>query len=109
MKRRRFLQVGVGALLVLAIARTLDSEVFAGQILAHTSHFKILTAKDAEVIRDLAPAILAGGLPNDAAERERVIHEVVIAFNHTVVGLAPSVQNEVQQLLSLLTFGLSRR
>ena len=99
----------MGAVLVLAIARTLNREVFASQILAHTSHFKILSEKDAEVICALAPAILAGGLPDDAAERERAIQEVVTAFDRTVLGLSPAVQKEVQQLLSLLTFSLSRR
>lgn len=99
----------MGSVLVLAIARTLDREVFTGPILANTSHFKILAEKDAEVIRALAPVILAGGLSDDAVERERAIQEVVTALDRTVMGLSPAVQKEVQQLLSLLTFNLSRR
>ncbi len=70
---------------------------------------KFLANHDAELIAALAPAILAGALPEEPASRAIAINEVVEAFDRAVAGLSPRLQGEVQELLGLLTFAPTRR
>lgn len=107
--RRQFMKVSAAAALALAITRSLDREVLAQAATATALPWRRLRSKDAELIAALAPAILAGSLPEDAASRQLAISEVVAAFDRTVAGLPPTLQAEVDELLSLLTFGLTRR
>ena len=107
--RRTFLKAGLAGAGLLMLARSLDRGVFA-QAGSHGSlDLKKLANKDADCIAALAPAILKGALPDDAAARQVAINEVVEAFDRTVAGLSPAIQKEVEQLLSLLTFSLTRR
>lgn len=108
--RREFLKVGMASATLLALTRTLDRDVRAQEPAPLGSlDLKKLANKDAVVIAALAPAILAGSLPEDAASRQIAINEVVEAFDRTVAGLSPSVQTEVEELLSLLTMSFTRK
>ncbi len=113
MKRRTFLKVGVASVCLLVVARGLDREVFAQSEGQHAGagslDLKRLANQDAACIAALAPAILKGALPDDPAARQIAINEVVEAFDRTVAGLSPAIQREVEELLSLLTFNLTRR
>jgi hypothetical protein len=112
--RRTFLNAGLTGTVALALVHALDRGAYA-QTQAQTSvkpgslDLKKIANKDAEVIAALAPIILAGSLPVDPVSRGVAINEVVEAFDRTVAGLSPAVQSEVQELLSLLTMGLTRR
>ena len=52
--------------------------------------------------------VLAGSLPTDAAERIGAIEETVDAFARAVNGLAPAIQEEIGEMLSLLSFAPTR-
>jgi len=110
--RRQFFKVGIAGALALAITRSVEHHAFAIAS-PHANQgsldLKKLANKDADVIAALAPVILAGSLPDDVVSRQIAINEVVEAFDRTVAGLSPSVQREVEELLSLLTMPITRR
>jgi hypothetical protein len=109
-KRREFLQIGAASAALLALTRTLDRNAFAQDLASAGSlDLKKIANQDAVVIAALAPVILAGSLPDDPASKQIAINEVVEAFDRTVAGLSPSVQAEVEELLSLLTMSVTRR
>lgn len=107
--RREFMKVGIGAALALAIARSIDRDVLAQPVPAEPQPYQKISRDAAEAIAAIAAVVLAGNLPADAASRQIAINEIVAAFDRTVAGLPPAVQGEVDELLSLLTFGLTRR
>lgn len=107
--RRTFLKVGIAGACVLIAARTLDRDVFAQGDKPGSLDLKKIANKDAVCIAALAAAVLKGALPDDPAAKLVAINEVVEAFDRTVAGLSPAVQKEVEELLSLLTFNLTRR
>ncbi len=107
--RRTFLKVGVGSACVLLTARILDREVFAQSDPPGSLDLKKIANKDAVCIAALAGAVLKGALPDEPTAKLVAINEVVEAFDRTVAGLSPAVQKEVEELLSLLTFSLTRR
>ncbi|HEX9390686.1 MAG TPA: hypothetical protein VF928_05175 [Usitatibacteraceae bacterium] len=102
------MKIGAAAALALAVTRSIDRKVFA-QAVASAPSFQKITARDAGVIAAIAPVVLAGNLPLDFASRQAAIAEVVAAFDRTVAGLPTAMQAEVDELLSLLGFGLTRR
>lgn len=69
---------------------------------------RALNAREAGLIRALAPVILAGMIPTEAAARQTTLNEVVEAFDRGLAGMSLPVQAEVKQLLGLLTFAPSR-
>ncbi len=109
LSRRTFVKVGVASACVLFVARSLDHDVFAQDDGPGSLDLKKLANKDADCIAALAPAVLKGALPDDPVARQVAVNEVVEAFDRTVAGLSPAIQKEVEQLLSLLTFSLTRR
>jgi len=107
--RRTFLKIGVASACVLVAARVLDREVFVLGEARGSLDLRALSNKDAACIAALAGAVLKSILPDDAAARLVAINEVVEAFDRTVAGLSPAVQTEMEELLSLLTFSVTRR
>lgn len=107
--RREFMKVGAGTALVLAIVRSIDREVLAQSVAARPIQYFKISLDEAAAVAAIAAVVLAGNLPTDAASRQIAINEIVAAFDRTVAGLPPAVQGEVDELLSLLTFGLTRR
>ncbi|MEQ1515894.1 MAG: hypothetical protein ABL931_05330 [Usitatibacteraceae bacterium] len=107
--RRNFLRVGVASACVLITARVLDRDVFAEVSTPGSLDLRKIANKDAVCIAALTATVLKGALPDDASARAIAINEVVEAFDRTVAGLSPAVQKEVDELLSLLTFSLTRR
>src|SRR5258708_5377686 len=72
--RRRFLQVGLAGVAVLAIARVLERP-------ALPTSYRVLDGGSAPLIAALVPVVLAGSLPTREPERGVAIHEVVEAFD----------------------------
>jgi len=101
--RRRFLLVGVAGVAVLAATRLLERP--AG---APSPALRFLDRESAALIGALVPVVLAGAIPAQGAERDAAVHDVVEAFDRAVLGLAPSVRAEIDELLGLLRFGPSR-
>lgn len=107
--RRTFLKVGLAGACLLAANRVLDREVFAQDGKPGSLDLRALANQDAELVAALSLGVLKGALPVDPVARQVAINEVVEAFDRTVAGLSPTVQRELQELLSLLTFSLTRR
>ena len=85
MNRRRFLQVGLAGSAVLATAGWFATRPPSG------------------VVEALVPVVLSGSLPAPPA-REAAVRDVAEAFHRAIGGLAPEVQRELRQLLSMLAF-----
>ncbi len=103
--RRRFLKAGVAGAALLTFARFAQQPLGASQGLLE---LRVLDSKSAQLISALAPVMLAGSLPDEPTARAIAIDEVVAAMDRAIAGLSPAVQEEVQQLLSLLTFAPTR-
>jgi hypothetical protein len=106
--RRRFLKAGVAAAALLAFVRMAERPATAQGQAQGSLDLRVLNGKSAELVAALAPVILAGGLPDAAAARAIAVAEIVDAMDRAIAGLSPAVQEEVQQLLSLLTFAPTR-
>ena len=106
--RRRFLKVGVAAAALLAFVRMAERPAAAQWHARGPLDLRVLNGRSAELVAALAPVILAGGLPDAAEARTIAVAEVVDAMGRAIAGLSPAVQEEVQQLLSLLTFAPTR-
>jgi hypothetical protein len=52
--------------------------------------------------------VLAGSLPADPPSRARAIDETVEAYGRAVAGLAPAIQEEIGEMLSLLSLAPTR-
>jgi hypothetical protein len=92
LNRREFLQVGVAGAIVLATVPLMSRP----------------GASAARVIAVLAPVVLAGALPAEGEARARAVREVVEAFDRAVAAMAPAVQEEIAELIGLLTFAPTR-
>ena len=101
--RRQFLKVGVvgaGALTLSGCLRTPSPRRDLG--------LQALDTDGADIIAALAPVILDGAIPVEGAARTQAIKEVVDAFDRAILGMPPSVQEEIQQLLGLLAMTATR-
>jgi len=106
--RRRFLKVGVAVASLLALVRMAECPAAANGQTDGLLDLRVLNGKTAELVAALAPVILAGGLPDAVEARTIAIAQVVEAMDRAIAGLSPAAQEEVQQLLSLLTFAPTR-
>jgi hypothetical protein len=101
--RRQFIKVGVAGAAVLAAARWLDAPQAAP-----AKGYRALDARSAAIAAAFIPVVLDGSLPDEPQARARAIGEVVAAFDRAVAGLSPSVQEEMQQLFSVMRFPPTR-
>jgi hypothetical protein len=106
--RRQFLKVGAAGAAVLVLAHTLDRKAMGQPASRGSLDLRVLNATTADLITALAPVLLAGALPDDSVARIVALNEVVEAMDRAVAGLSPAIQEEVQQLFSLLTFAPTR-
>lgn len=97
--RRQFIKVGIAGAAVLAATRW-----FEGSQTATATGFRVLDAGTAAVMSAFVPVVLAGSIPEESQARARAIREVVEAFDRAVAGLSPAVQQEIDQLFSVLRF-----
>jgi hypothetical protein len=95
--RRRFVFVGLAGAAVLAGARWLAPDAPTGAP-AQAG----LTTDAADIVRALAPALLDGALPDDAAERDAAITRTVAAVGTAIEGLPPATREELATLFTLL-------
>jgi hypothetical protein len=68
-----------------------------------------VSADQRTVVVKIADAMLDGAIPGGGPERARALAIAADGFVVSVAGLPPSLQGEVQQLFSLLTFAPTRR
>ncbi|MDS4072217.1 MAG: hypothetical protein RKL24_03600 [Defluviicoccus sp.] len=102
--RRQFLKVGVVGSAGLAALGALYWAHERSQ--ADVAAFK-LDVTGREIVAALAPAILAGALPEDGY-RAAAVERVVDGVEQAVAGLSASAQGEVRQLFALLGFAPTR-
>ena len=101
--RRRFLQVGLAGVAVLAATRLLERPAPAPAA-AH----RVLDSGSTALVGALAAVVLAGALPVEGGARAQALREVVEAFDRAVSGLSPAVREEIDSLLGLLRFAPAR-
>ena len=101
--RRQFLKVGLVGGAGLAALGTIYSSRKGSQ--ADVAAFKLDVA-GREIVAALAPAILAGALPD--GDRAAAVERVVDGVEQAVAGLSASAQGEVRQLFALLGFAPTR-
>ena len=101
--RRQFIKVGLAGAFVFATVRFLDRP-----LAAPAAGHRVLGEEATRMVAALVPVVLAGALPAEAAARARAIRETVEAFDRAVSGLTASVQDEVGQLFSFLSFAPTR-
>jgi hypothetical protein len=89
--RRRFLQVGIAGVAVLAAARLLERP-----------------APDAPMVEALAAVILDGALPPEREARAAALRQVAASVEGAIAGLDPAAREEVAQLFALLRFAPTR-
>jgi len=108
LSRREFLQVGLAGATGLALLRYCRLAA-AGTAAKPEPSVQWLTARQVEVFGALWPAILADAVTLDAEARAVAGQEIIESIDRALAGLTPAVQQEVQDLLGLLTFGLTKR
>ena len=106
--RRELIRTGVAGALVFALADCAHSATPGALPFADPDYdYKQLSSDDRVLIAAIAPAMLAGVLPQGEAGAH-AIEMVVRGVDVAIAGLAPSPQAEVHQLFGLLEFGLTR-
>ena len=101
--RRTFLQAGGLAALALAAGGALYRARQPG-----TPHRFALDGEARGALHAIAPAILAGALPQDAG-REAALARAIAGVHQAILGLPPATQKEVQDLFGLLALAPARR
>ena len=109
--RRQIIKWTFWSVALVALIRLIHGPFrFAPQIPPDADYdYKFLTVHDRTLIAAISPAMLAGALPNDPAKRQQAILEVIRGVDLTIIGLAPSVQDELKDLFYLMTFPAVRR
>lgn len=109
--RRQFIKTGIAGAATLAVARALygpfEREPQWQSAGAH--QYQVLSAGSRNMLAALAAVMLKGALPQDEPARVSAIQLVVEGIDKAVAALQPAVQEELQQLFSLLNFPVTRR
>jgi len=102
--RRSFLKAGVVGALVLAAG----GGIYRATQAPNPQRF-VLDGEARAALGAIVPAILAGALPAQAAERKAAIAATVAGVHTAISNLPLAVQKEVQDLFGLLAFAPARR
>lgn len=107
--RRTFLKAGVAGSALLFLGRWLPPATAATDAAAgaHTA-FANLGADDVSVLVRIIPVMLKGALPQDHAQSNVAIGEIVNSIDVTIGYQPPGVRAEVQDLFGLLTRTITR-
>jgi hypothetical protein len=109
LSRRELIQTGVAGAAVLALANCARSNRPARAPFDDPSYsYKFLGPADRSTIAAIGAAMLAGALPRDNPANAAALVEVVRGVDIAGAGLVPAVQGELQQLLGLLSFPVTR-
>ncbi len=108
--RRSFLKLGLAGTLALS---TLS--LTAGLAGCHRAEeasaagYGVLRAADLTLFRALAPVVLAGALPNEAAPRDAQITEILQRRDIGLQKVGAPTLKEIRKLFDLPNFGVTRR
>lgn len=107
--RRSFLKVGASGTVLLGMAGLSASLSGCSGAVQAEQGYGFLREADVVLLRALMPALLAGSLPADAAERSDRLDATLLRFDATCLRLEPPAQRVLQQLFDLLNGSLTRR
>jgi hypothetical protein len=103
LQRRTFLKLGIASAVVLAVAGGAVALMKPGLVDGK------ITPATRLVLSQVAQAMLAGSLPADAAERQRILDGMMERTDAFIAGLPNHVQAELSQLFALLATAAGRR
>ncbi len=103
MQRRSFLKLGIASAVVLAVAGGAVALIKPGLVDGKT------TPETRLILRQVALAMLAGSLPTDAVQRNRILDGMVERTDVFIASLPVHVQAELSQLFALLATAAGRR
>ena len=106
--RRTFLVAGVVGATTLAAAWWLRSGRDGAPASAATAALARLDPQAPAIVAAIAPVLLDGALPVDAAGHAAAIDATVANVARAVAGLPPAAQKELGQLFALLAFAPTR-
>jgi hypothetical protein len=106
MRRREFLRASGVASAALALAGHVPA--VAARV-AESAAAPGISADDRAIVAAIAPVMLAGALPADAAQRQAAVKDVTEGVSQLVAGLPPHVRKEVGELFMLLGLAPARR
>ena len=102
--RRTFLQAGGLAAILLA-----GGGAWCRATHGAPPHAFALDGEARAALHAIAPAILAGALPQDPAQRRQALAAAIEGVHAAILSLAPATQKEVQDLFGLLALAPARR
>ena len=103
LRRRGFLKLGIASAVVLAVAGGAVALIKPGLVNGKTTPATRL------VLTQVAQSMLAGSLPTDATERQRILDGMMERADVFIAGLPNHVQAELSQLFGLLATAAGRR
>jgi len=107
--RRELIKTGIGGIAVLAIAGCARSNGPASGAYNDPGYsYAVLSPNDRAAFAAIGTAMLDGALPSAPAAHAAAVVQVVRGVDVAIAGLTPAPQAELQQLLGLLSFGLTR-
>ena len=101
--RRQFLRTGLAGVALLATAQRI-----APAWAVPADGMSVLDGAAAGIVGALAPVVLEGLWPRDAAAQARALHGVVLEFDRAVSLMSPATRGEVRELFSALAFAPTR-
>lgn len=110
--RRTFMKTGIAGSVVLVASGWATKGVFWGArsrpAQVDGQKLEFLTIADAHALRAMAPSLLAGPFLEASPEVDAMLDAVVVGFDRAACGMLPTVQNEIRQLMALLTLPPAR-
>ena len=105
LQRRQFLKVGLlgSATLTVAACSSMGSRETEKCL-----DCDWLGQEDRQLLQAIIPVMLVGALPLEADERAKAIDEIIIGFDISVSHFPKTVRAEIEQLLWVLEFPLTR-
>lgn len=115
MSRRGFLRTGLAGAALLGTASAgigltgcSDAPKGSHEVDGKSVQYHFLTEDDRLLLLALAPAILAGALPQGQDQRLESLNQTVAGVDAAIYRFSPSMQSEFRQLFDLLHFSPTR-
>ncbi|MBS0327079.1 MAG: hypothetical protein JSS46_11125 [Proteobacteria bacterium] len=102
--RRRIIFAGIAGALLLGLARVLEGPSRPDSAATWGVRGSALSADGADVMRVIAPAILAGALPTEPGARRRALDDTLAGIATAIEGLPPIARDEIGSLFALLAW-----
>jgi hypothetical protein len=106
--RRTFLKTGIAGCALLFLGRWLPQARAAEQAADSKFAFANLTAADAGVLVRVVPVMLKDALPQEHAERNAAIGEIVRGVDVTIGYQPAHIRDEIRDLFGILTGTVTR-